>query len=69
MESALRRRLEGVATIKISIQQQTVEVEFTPGTRAFDEAEFRGAIAEANVEVVWMEVVQGSGIGDQGSVQ
>jgi len=52
MEVALRRRLEGVATIAISQQHQTAEVRFAPGPHVFSAAEFRAAVGEADVEVV-----------------
>ena len=56
MEVALRRRLEGVATIAISQQQQTAEVVFAPGQHVFAPAEFRAAVEEADVEVLSFEV-------------
>jgi hypothetical protein len=56
MEVALRRRLVGVADVSISQSEQTAAVMFTPGTTTFSAAEFRSAIAEADVEVVAMEV-------------
>jgi hypothetical protein len=52
MEVALRRRLEGVATVAISQQHQTAEVRFAPGPHVFSAAEFRAAAGEADVEVV-----------------
>jgi hypothetical protein len=56
MEVALRRRLEGVATIAISQAHQTAEVTFAPGRRVFSPEEFRAAVGEAEVEVVEFEI-------------
>jgi hypothetical protein len=56
MEVALRRRLSGVAEVSISQSQQTAAVTFVSGTRAFSAAAFRDAVAEAEVEVVSLEV-------------
>jgi hypothetical protein len=56
MEVALRRRLEGVASISISQQHQTAEVVFAPGPHGFSAREFRAAVAEAGVEVVRFEI-------------
>jgi hypothetical protein len=56
MEVALRRRLAGVTEVRISQGQQTAEVAFQPGTRTFSAAEFRNAVAEADVGVVTLEV-------------
>ena len=55
MEVALRRRLAGVNDVSISQSDQTATVSFTPGTRSFSAAEFRKAVAEANVEVIALE--------------
>jgi hypothetical protein len=55
MEVALRRRLEGVATISISQAQQTAEVEFAARPHAFSATAFREAVSEADVEVVRFE--------------
>jgi hypothetical protein len=55
MEVALRRRLAGVAAVSISQSEQTAAVTFTPGTHTFSAAEFRRAIAEADVEVLTLE--------------
>lgn len=56
MEVALRRRLEGVATIAISQQQQTAEVVFAPGPHVFVPDQFRAAVKEADVEVLSFEL-------------
>ena len=56
MEVALRRRLEGVASISISQARQTAEVDFLPTPRAFSATAFREAVGEADVEVVALEV-------------
>jgi hypothetical protein len=55
MEVALRRRLVGVAEVSISQSDHTAAVTFTPGTRTFSAAEFRSAVAEADVEVIALE--------------
>jgi len=52
----LRRRLAGVADISISQSQQTAAVTFVSGTREFSAAAFRQAVAEADVEVLSLEV-------------
>lgn len=56
MELALRRRLEGVVDVRISQARQTAAVVFSPGAPAFAASEFRGAVGEADVEVVRFEV-------------
>ena len=56
MEVALRRRLEGVEHVSISQRQQTAEVTFAPGHRAFSPSEFRTAVGEAEVEVLSLEI-------------
>jgi hypothetical protein len=56
MEVALRRRLAGVAEVSISQRQQTAAVTFVSGTRAFSSAAFREALAEAEVDVVSLDV-------------
>jgi hypothetical protein len=56
MELALRRRLEGVAEIRISQERQTADVSFAPGGHAFSAREFRAAVGEADVEVVRFEI-------------
>jgi L-alanine-DL-glutamate epimerase-like enolase superfamily enzyme len=56
MEVALRRRLSGVADVSISQGQQTAAVTFTAGTHAFSAEEFRAAVAEADVQVVTLDV-------------
>ena len=56
MEVALRRRLDGVADIRISQERQTAEVRFAPGPYTFSASEFRAAVAEAEVEVVRFEI-------------
>ena len=56
MEVALRRRLEGVASISISQQRQTAEVTFAHGPHIFSPEEFRAAVGEANVEVLSFEI-------------
>jgi hypothetical protein len=55
MEVALRRRLAGVADVAISQSEQTAAVTFAPGIRSFSAAEFRRAVAEADVEVIGFE--------------
>ena len=52
----MRRRLAGVAEVSISQSQQTAAVTFVSGTRAFSAAAFREAVAEAEVNVVSLEV-------------
>ena len=52
----MRRRLAGVAEVSISQSQQTAAVTFVSGTRAFSAAAFREAVAEAEVDVVSLEV-------------
>jgi len=66
MEVALRRRLEGVATISISQQQQTTHVVFVPGPQVFSPGEFRAALREADVEVVSFDVDACGRIEDDG---
>jgi hypothetical protein len=56
MEVALRQRLEGVAAISISESAQTTEVIFTPGDHEFSVEAFKGALKQADVEVVTMDV-------------
>jgi hypothetical protein len=56
MEVALRRRLAGVADVSISQSQQTAAVTFVSGTHEFSAAAFREAVAEADVEVLSLEV-------------
>jgi hypothetical protein len=52
MEVALRRRLVGVAEVSISQSEQTAAVTFAREAGTFSAAEFRSAVAEADVEVV-----------------
>ena len=52
----MRRRLAGVADVSISQSQQTAAVTFVSGTRAFSAAAFDEAVAEAEVDVVSLEV-------------
>lgn len=56
MEVALRRRLAGVADVSISQSQQTAAVTFVSATYEFSPAAFREAVAEADVEVLSLEV-------------
>jgi hypothetical protein len=56
MDLALRRRLAGVADVRISQEQQTAEVVFTAGAHAFSPDEFRAAVKEADVDVVGFEI-------------
>lgn len=56
MEMALRRRLDGVAEVRISQERQTAEVTFAPGAQAFASSEFRAAVGEADVEVLRLEI-------------
>ena len=56
MEMALRRRLAGVAEVRISQEKQTAEVRFAPGPHNFNAAEFRAAVGEAEVEVLRFEI-------------
>lgn len=52
----MRRRLDGVADVSISQSRQTVEVTFVDHTTTFVPAAFRGAVAEAEVEVVSLDL-------------
>lgn len=52
----MRRRLAGVAEVSISQREQSATVAFVPGTRIFSAAEFRAAVAEADVEVIRLDV-------------
>jgi len=56
MEVALRRRLAGVAEVSISQSQQTATVTFVSGTRVFSPSTFKDAVAEADVDVVNLEI-------------
>lgn len=56
MDMALRRRLAGVADIRISQEQQTAEVTFRAGASAFSPDEFRAAVKEAEVDVVGFDI-------------
>jgi len=56
MEVALRRRLDGVASISISQAQQTAEVEFVSTSHTFSAAAFREAVGEADVDVVTLQI-------------
>lgn len=56
MEMALRRRLDGVASVSISQERQHAEVAFAPGAPAFSPSAFRAAAAEAEVDVVAFEI-------------
>lgn len=56
MELALRRRLDGVVDVRISQHRQTASVVFSPGAHAFAASEFRGAVGEADVQVVRFEI-------------
>lgn len=56
MEVALRQRLSGVDTVKISESAQTTEVTFAPGNHAFSTEVFRGALKQAHVDVVTIDV-------------
>jgi hypothetical protein len=56
MEVALRRRLDGVAEVRISQERQTAQVIFAPGAPAFAPGEFRAAVGEADVEVLRLEI-------------
>lgn len=56
MEVALRRRLDGVASISISQARQTAEVTFLPRPHTFSAVAFREAVGEADVEVVSLDV-------------
>ena len=42
--------------VSISQREQTAMVSFVPGTRIFSAAEFRAAVAEADVEVVSLDM-------------
>lgn len=53
---ALRRRLEGVDGISISQGEQTVQVDFAEGGRAFLPAVFRDVVDDAGVEVVAFQI-------------
>jgi hypothetical protein len=56
MEVALRQRLEGVAAVSISESAQTTEVIFAPGDHPFSIETFKGALRQASVEAVTMEI-------------
>jgi hypothetical protein len=56
MDMALRRRLDGVAEIRISQERQTAEVLFTADAQALATSEFRAAVGEADVEVLRFEI-------------
>ncbi len=56
MEVALRRRLAGVAEVSISQNEQTAAVTFMPGTHVFSGEAFRSAVAEADVEVLTIDL-------------
>jgi hypothetical protein len=56
MEVALRRRLAGVAAVSISQRYQTAQVTFVPGTTMFSPAAFRAAVAEADVEILSLDL-------------
>lgn len=56
MDMALRRRLAGVASVSISQERQHIAVSFTADAPAFAASEFRGAAAEADVDVISFEV-------------
>lgn len=56
MDMALRRRLEGVAEVRISQERQTAEVIFAAGAHAWAPGEFRAAVGEAEVEVLRFEI-------------
>ena len=51
----MRRRLAGVNEVAISQSAQTATVTFMHATRSFSAAEFRKAVAEADVEVIALE--------------
>jgi hypothetical protein len=65
---ALRRRLEGVATVSISLSRQTAGVEFEDGRRHFSPGVFRAAVDEAGVEVLSFQV-EGCGVIEQTNSQ
>lgn len=56
VEVALRQRLEGVETVKISESAQTAEVIFAPGGHAFSLDAFSLALRQSDVEIVTLEV-------------
>lgn len=56
MEVALRRRLAGVVDVSISQLEQRAVVTFGRPTPAFSAVEFRRAVAEADVEVLTLDV-------------
>jgi hypothetical protein len=56
MEVALRRRLAGVADVTISQSRQTAAVTFASGTYVFSGLAFTEAVAEAEVDVLSLEV-------------
>ncbi|HXH05052.1 MAG TPA: hypothetical protein VNI83_00520 [Vicinamibacterales bacterium] len=55
MEVALRRRLEGVQEVAISLSRQSVQVTLD-GSQAFSAASFRQAVDEAGVEVAALRI-------------
>ena len=56
MEVALRQRLAGVATVSISESAQTTEVIFAPGDHPFSVDTFKGALKQADVEAVTIDL-------------
>ena len=56
IEVALRQRLEGVETVKISESAQTAEVTFAPGGHAFSREVFSLALRQSHVDIVTLEV-------------
>jgi hypothetical protein len=69
MEVALRRRLEGVAEISISQHEQRATVTFVPGTHVFSSEAFRAAVAEADVEVITLDVRVCGLVDENGALQ
>lgn len=56
IEVALRQRLEGVESVKISESAQTAEVTFAPGGHAFSREVFSLALRQSAVEIVTLDV-------------
>jgi hypothetical protein len=69
MELALRRRLEGVATVFISQREQTAAVVFAAGQHLFSPGEFRAAVGEADVEVISFEIEACGRVEEDGTTQ
>ncbi|MBI4483635.1 MAG: heavy-metal-associated domain-containing protein [Acidobacteria bacterium] len=65
MEVALRR-LDGVADVSISLQKQTVQITYEPGT-SFQPEDIRAAVARAEVEIVRFQIAARGRVQEEGS--